>query len=519
MIPLTKQKSKKTVAVIDIGSSVVKMILAEQKNNQVHKIDTLKKPLYLGHEVFNTGRISFECLKELCEILEDYQVVMKEYGVQDYTVIATSALREAKNQKFVVDQIKVKTGMTVQICDDSMEKALIYYEVIRTVNSQNGLVPNKKTLISHTGTGSTGLCIHENGVITFSQTLSMGSLKIHDMLDDIAASNSAFDEAAEEYLDSVFDNIVMPFPSQMIDSLVMTGTEMDLVARLCGASLEGGMYRVTGDAIRKLFHQVKNNSLDQLSLAFQISEERAEMLYSSLSIFSRLMNLTQADEILIPKIDLDDAFLRKMLFSNWKREYDSYMEKSAIACAETFAARYQCDPAHYTVIAHHAVNLFDRLKRLHGFTNKHRTILQVAAILHDSGYFVNAKGGCAAEVIRNIDICGLSSEDMKLAAVVANFNELWDPNFDGVSFLSFTEEQLLLCSKLTAIFRLANALDKSRKHKIQEIKVKLRGDEIVLSGVCDQNLYLEKWAVRHCAPFFKAAFGIQPVLQIKSTMI
>jgi exopolyphosphatase/guanosine-5'-triphosphate,3'-diphosphate pyrophosphatase len=165
------------------------------------------------------------------------------------------------------------------------------------------------------------------------------------------------------------------------------------------------------------------------------------------------------------------------------------------------------------------VKIFDRLRRLHGFTNRHRTILQVASILHDGGYFVNAKGGCASSLLRNIEICGLSNSDMQLVSFIANFNELLEPDFGHPSFCSFTEEELLLCSKLTAIFRLANALDKSRKQKLRELRVKLRGDELILSATCDQNLYLEQWAVQRCGVFFQEAFGIHPVLQIKSTML
>ena len=238
------------------------------------------------------------------------------------------------------------------------------------------------------------------------------------------------------------------------------------------------------------------------------------MLYSSLSIFSRLMSLTQAEEILIPKIELADAFLHKMLFANWESDHAEYMNRSAIACAKTFAVRYDCDPKHYSVVANHAGKLFDRLRRLHGFDDRHKTILTVATILHDSGYFVNAKGGCAAELIRNLDICGLSGDEMTLVSLIANFYELNEPEFD-----SMPTDLQLLCSKLTAIFRLANSLDKSKKQKIKEIQVKMRGDDIIITGVCDQNLYLEKWAMKHSIPFFKEAFGMQPVLQIKSTMI
>ncbi len=515
---LTKPKQKKTVAIIDIGSSIVKLIVAQQKNNQIYKLDTLKKPLLLGREVFNTGAISFECMKDLCAILNNYQAVMQEYGVEEFLAIATSAMREAKNKALVLDQIMVKTGITVRICDDSQEKSMIYHEVLLAVYQHNAIAAEKKTLLSHTGTGSTGLCIHENGVITFSQTLSMGSLKIHNMLSGID-DGDAFDEAAEEYLDAVFENVVMPFPSRMIDSLVMTGAEMELIAKLCGCKPENGMYRVSGGSVKQLFRKVKAYSLDQLSRQYGIDEERAERLYSSLAIFYRLMKLTQAEDILIPKIELADAYLRKMLFKGWSEGYAAAMEKSALACAETFARRYGCDPTHYAIVQKHALALFDRLRLRYGFTSRHRTILQAACILHDSGYFVNAKGGCSAALIRNLDLCGLSGEDMKLVAMIANFNELLHPNFESLQPLSFTVEEHLLCSKLTAIFRLANALDKSRKHKLEEIRVKLRGDEIVLAGKCGQNLHLEQWAVDRCAPFFKEAFGLQPVLQIKSTMI
>lgn len=520
MVTLTKQKNKKTVAIIDIGSNFVKMIVCEQKANHMHQLDTLKKPLRLGHEVFSSGMISFESLKELCEILKGYQAVMEEYAVGNYAVIATSAMREAKNRDFVLDQIKVKTGITVNICDDSQEKSMIYYAVIRDLAGDlNGQAENKKTLIAHTGTGSIGLCIHENDVISYAQNIPMGSLKIHDMLGDIVATNHAFYNAVEEYLDVVFANIIMPSPNKTIDNLVLAGTEMDLMAKLCDAKLENSVYRISGESIKELFHTVRKTSLEQLSLKHHISEDRAEMFYSSLSIFCRLINLTQAEQILVPQVELADAFLQKMLFKNWTAEYDTYMEKSAIACAKTFATRYCCNANHYNTVANFSVKLFDRLNRLHGLTHTHRTILQIASILHDCGYFINSKGGRSSHIIRNLDICGLSYDDVEVAALISNFNETYEPDFDKTEYPDFTKEQLLLCSKLTAIFRLSNSLDKSKKQKLKDIRVKLREDEIVISGVCDENLDLEKWAFRRCSPYFKDVLGIQPVLQIKSTMI
>lgn len=48
--------------------------------------------------MFNYGKISFECLRELSHILTGYSNVMKEYGVDQYKVVGTTALREAQNK-------------------------------------------------------------------------------------------------------------------------------------------------------------------------------------------------------------------------------------------------------------------------------------------------------------------------------------------------------------------------------------------------------------------------------------
>ena len=89
MIPLNKQKVKKTAAIVDIGSNDVQMILCELKNGELHTLDTLKKPLPLGHEAFNQGTISFDTIKDLCEILTGFLAVMQEYDVGSLIAIAT----------------------------------------------------------------------------------------------------------------------------------------------------------------------------------------------------------------------------------------------------------------------------------------------------------------------------------------------------------------------------------------------------------------------------------------------
>ncbi|HBT90472.1 MAG TPA: phosphatase, partial [Ruminococcaceae bacterium] len=73
--------------------------------------------------------------------------------------------------------------------------------------------------------------------------------------------------------------------------------------------------------------------------------------------------------------------------------------------------------------------------------------------------------------------------------------------------------------KLVAIFRLANALDKSHRQKLGEIKARVQGNRLLISAKSDANLYLEKWAFEQCAPFFQEVFGYHPELSIKSPLV
>ncbi len=311
---LTKQTFPKAAAVIDIGSNDINMIISEIKGGKLNILDRLHKTLPIGHDVFHHTIIRFETLNELCEILNGYLAVLKDYGITACRAIATSALREAKNQAFVLDQISVKTGLSIHVCDDSQEKSMIYYESMRALQQTEANPFRKnKTLVCHLGTGSIGISVFDQDTIHFSQTIPVGSLKIHELLSTSRLTSADFYNAAEEYLDVVFGNITMPYPEEAIENLVMTGTESALVASLCNVSTKDGIFHIKGNSLNKLFEKVKKSGMEEIAHHCSISEDHAELLYSSLAIFCRFLDLTNADEIMIPPAELTDDYLHRML--------------------------------------------------------------------------------------------------------------------------------------------------------------------------------------------------------------
>src|SRR5206468_3629688 len=102
------------VAVIDIGTSSVRMAVAEiSATGQVRQLETLAQAVNLGKDAFIRGAISKSTVEECVRVLKSYRRILKEYQIENpaqVRVVATSAVREATNRLAFVDRIYIATG-------------------------------------------------------------------------------------------------------------------------------------------------------------------------------------------------------------------------------------------------------------------------------------------------------------------------------------------------------------------------------------------------------------------------
>ncbi len=515
---MNRKRNEKVAAIIDIGSNMIKMRIAQLKKGEVITIDTLEYPLNLGHEVFTFGKISFESLRELSKVLHGYSNIMKEYGTTQYKVVATTALRDAQNRSYVIDQLKIQNDISVQVMEDDQEKTLIYSEILKCVNNIHH--KNENTLISYIGAGTIGFAVYNGKHMIFSQNIPMGALKLHDILGNIQKITDDFYTVVEEYLYSIISHIRIPFTKE-ISNLILTGNEIQLIARICDINLTNGLYVIPLNTLNRLYVKLRSMSNEKISLQYGITEDSAELLYSALAIYISLIKITSCNIITAPRIELWDALTRQMLIPKSGETYFKHVRENVISCANQIAKTYNCNQKHSDNIKKFACKIFDKMKGTHGLDQRKRLLLELAAILHDSGHYVTAKHHLlsAFDLIKNIDIYGMTENEMLITAYISRYNEFDIPNYEDIEFIKLSDKNKLIISKLVAIFRIANALDKSQKQKLKDIKVKLENDKLEIIAESSGNTYLEKWAFEQCSPFFKEVFGFNPVLTVKSTLI
>lgn len=506
------RRTAKIVSVLDIGSTLVRMGVYQMGKTGVQRLDLLEVPLRLGHEVFTYGRISPETVRALSAILRGFTQVMREYGVTEYRAIATTALREAENRTYVLDQLKTQNNLSVEVLEDAEESGLVYSALL------SGGYGQKDALLSYIGTGSIGAALYSGDSIRQSCNITVGFLKISEILRSTEDKTTRFYQVMEEYIDVFFQRMSWRMGPFQVQELLITGRELDTIAALCGAQEAAGVYTLKQKKLQALYDRIKSLPASAAARLLDTTEETADQVLPMLALYLRMMEFAGVKALTAPRLDLMDILAGQLLDPAEKQRYESFKHQGALSCARELCRSRELDMAHAERVLGFAVALFQKLKKLHGVSEKRLVLLECAALLHEIGYGLNAKDAAEAtyDTLKQTYLYGLTEEETALMAEIARYGDLHRTT-PGSGALP--DKRRLLTDKLAAILNLANTLDESRKGKVEELKVKLEEDRLILTVRAGDAPLLEQWAFEDCAPFFENVFGIQPVLIVKSRLV
>ena len=84
-------------------------------------LDSVRHRIDLGTETYATGKMAYERVDELCRYLNEFTKIMKGYKVSEYKAYGTSAIRETENTIIILDQIRQRTGIEIEVLSNSSE--------------------------------------------------------------------------------------------------------------------------------------------------------------------------------------------------------------------------------------------------------------------------------------------------------------------------------------------------------------------------------------------------------------
>ena len=182
----------KVFAAIDLGSTEITMKIAEvSKKNGISVLDTVKYDLSIGKESYAVGKISYNLVDKICNCFEEYLRIMKSYGVDEYVCYATTAVREASNSEYIIDQINIRTGIKVTIISNEEERFL-HNKAFALNNSYFDDIIEAGAVLVDVASGSVQVSHYEQSKLQFSQNLPMGSLRVLEHLSTVKTVQPLF---------------------------------------------------------------------------------------------------------------------------------------------------------------------------------------------------------------------------------------------------------------------------------------------------------------------------------------
>ena len=214
-------------AAIDVGSNDVSMKIYQiSASKGIKTLDYVSQYLALGRDTFRIGKISYELVEELCQVLLRFKEKMKEYKVTEYLAYGSTAIREAANREVILDQIALRTGLSVRIVSNS-ERHYLMYKGIASHTSDFNAVIQKDTAILDMGAGSVQISIFDKQALAVSQKLRIGAMRVQGLLENEQERVSGFQDMIEEYIGnelSTFENFYMK--DHAIKNIIAVGDEI-----------------------------------------------------------------------------------------------------------------------------------------------------------------------------------------------------------------------------------------------------------------------------------------------------
>src|SRR5689334_15512816 len=99
-----------TFAAIDIGSNSVRLKIARMVGHKLREIHEDREVTRLGESVFRSGFLSPEAIATTVKVLRRFHRAVQRTGADSVRVVATSAMRDARNSRAFIEWVRSTTG-------------------------------------------------------------------------------------------------------------------------------------------------------------------------------------------------------------------------------------------------------------------------------------------------------------------------------------------------------------------------------------------------------------------------
>ena len=499
-----------TFAAVDIGSNSVRLKISRLASHRLMEIHEDREVTRLGESVFRSGFLSPEAIALTVKVLRRFHRAAQKAGADSVRVVATSALRDARNSRAFLEWVRSATGWRVEIISGLEEARLIHLGLTSTLR-----VNTSPTLMIDLGGGSCELTISNKGHIRETVSLPLGAVRLtNDFLHHDPPRKSEMRQL-RSLIAREAGRISGRITGLKPKAVIATSGTAEALAKVCHAMYQTKSQRtmtVNRLQMRRIAKMLARLSLDERRKVPGIGLRRAEIVIAGAAVYSELMERYKLLGFRFSPLGLRDGLLAQMAAdydhaTRSGRQIESERRDSILSAVE----HYHVDLQHAARVRETAMHLFSDLRSVHRLPQEYKEWLAAAAMLCEVGDFVNRTGRHRHTyyIISHSEILGYTPHQRKIIAAIARYLGKSRPSAEDGPIKMLPPSDQKQIAKASLLLRLAWALNLGRSGALKTSRVKIQGGavDLVLVPKHPLSVDLELWAVEKEKAYFREVFG------------
>jgi exopolyphosphatase/guanosine-5'-triphosphate,3'-diphosphate pyrophosphatase len=482
------------IAAIDAGSNAVRLAVARAYSAlDIEPLVNERYSLRLGEGVFVRHRFSEKLFKKGVKAFRHFHEVMEEFGVTRYRAVATSASREARNRDAFVRRIKQKTGVALEVINSSEESRLGRVAVLAALGPES-----PPRCIADLGGGSLEISLLHDHTVELSAQLPLGAVRLMTTLKMPGVIRPAQAEQVRRYVRALLESRLPSRPNLGEQTAVALGGNAETLANIAPGPRLHGLPTIQLSLLRERLPDLLERDVRDRMKSYGIRRDRADVLGISAITFVTLGRYLNIRNFSIPSVGLREGLLQEIAreaFSRTEPHRYNAAARQLLVGTRSLARRFQKDQTHAEHVRELSVLLFDQLQPVHHLPAQSRVLLEAGALLHDTGHMISHRGHHkhGEYLVLNGDIPGLEGRDRAIVAGLVRYhNRKSEPAGHHVSYSSLNNSDKRIARRLSAILRIAEALDHSHRQRVTQVRAAFQraavGLQITARGDATEDL-------------------------------
>jgi len=501
-------------AAVDIGSNSVRLAVADITPGKSYRLLAAGRQVTrIGESVFTAGRVSGKAIQETCDVLADFAKEYRRWQPLAIRAVATSALRDARNQPEFLERAADALQAPIEIISGPEEARLIHLAVLTRWPRRE-----PHLLLLDIGGGSAEVTWSQNGRIRYCTSLPLGAVRLtgnflaHDPPEpeDVAE----LEEYIEQQLAGPLRRVGRRAKARAI------GTSATAAAVICAVNQVPSSDRDEADGlrarlpdIRRLCRQLVTLNCGERQRLPGIGPRRAEIIIAGAAVLRYFVEHFTGGSLYYSQAGLRDGIIADLAARGVTSE-DVALSKEQLRAVLDMARRYSVPLEHARHVAFLARSLFLGLASLHRLPPSFGRWLEAAAYLHDAGHYISSTRHHRHSwyLVANSDLPGFTEREQLIVANLCRYHRKALPSDDHENWRQLEPDDRRSVRRLIPLLRLADGLDRGHRQLVRSVVCDITDREARLTVEGRSGIELDLWAARQAAAPFEQVYESRLIL-------